>query len=299
MNTDLLLQHSSLAATALVKSFCLILIAQMSLAQAPSTISHQGLLTDPGGSPVADDDYSATFSIYDVPTSGSPLWGQKKVLTTVNGIFNIELGPITGVNFHQDLWLGLQIGSDPEMTDRTKLTSVPSAFGLVMPFEDILVADGFEYTVKDTQWVSIAGNAFHPEVFDDTTAWEGGAFLDHGFQNDYAVAPVTLPHGAIISTFSCTIHDADVGGNLRCSLCTRTSTSACATNLKTVASTGSGGVATYTGGVAQIVDNEDKSYIVRVWPIEPPSNTNYEWSSAGEDLEIVGATIKLLVDGPH
>lgn len=110
-------------------------------AQAPRTISHQGILTDPSGDPVGDATRSMTFGIYDVSSGGSALWTETKSVETVNGVFNTELGssnPITGVNFNKDLWLGVKVGTDAEMTPRGKLTSVPSAFGLVMPFEDTL-----------------------------------------------------------------------------------------------------------------------------------------------------------------
>ena len=43
-------------------------------AQAPRTMSHQGLLTDLGGTPVANASRSMTFKIYDDAVAGTALW---------------------------------------------------------------------------------------------------------------------------------------------------------------------------------------------------------------------------------
>lgn len=140
MRTALLDKHRISRSLIVVAALC---VANLSatFGQAPRTISHQGFLTDLGGSPVADDTRPMTFSIYDLASGGTALWSETKSVATSGGIYNTELGslnPINGVLFNQDLWLGVKVGADPEMVDRTKLTSVPSAFGLVMPFEDTL-----------------------------------------------------------------------------------------------------------------------------------------------------------------
>ncbi|MFV1979884.1 MAG: hypothetical protein ACC655_01910 [Rhodothermia bacterium] len=118
----------------------LVLLQAVTLsAQAPRTISHQGRLTDSGGTPVADASRSMTFNIYNVASGGTALWTETKNVGTVGGVFNTILGsptPITGVDFNQPLWLGIKVASDPEISTRTALTSNPSAFGLVMPFTD-------------------------------------------------------------------------------------------------------------------------------------------------------------------
>lgn len=109
--------------------------------QAPRTISHQGRLTDLSGLPVADASRSMTFKLYDVPSGGSALWSETKSVATVNGVFSTELGSVTslaGVNFDQELWLSVKVDTDAEMPQRTRLTSVPNAIGLVMPYRDSL-----------------------------------------------------------------------------------------------------------------------------------------------------------------
>ncbi|MGA7305082.1 MAG: hypothetical protein WBW88_09420, partial [Rhodothermales bacterium] len=109
-------------------------------AQSSRTISYQGLLTDDLGSPLTDASRTMTFKIYNVDTGGSPLWTESKSVATVDGVFHTILGsdtPLTGFDFDQDLWLGLAVQGDPEM-QRTRLTGVPLALGLVNPYPDTI-----------------------------------------------------------------------------------------------------------------------------------------------------------------
>lgn len=301
MNSYQHLRFSSQVATALFVTLCLAINPEVGRAQAPRTISHQGILTDPSGTPVADASRSMTFAIYDVSSSGSPLWTETKDVETIDGIFNTQLGssnPITGVNFNQDLWLGITVAGDPEMSERTKLASVPSAFGLVMPFEGTLTADQFAYTVEDTLYASIPGSAFAPETIDTMTVWDGGAFTDHSSFLDIAVAPVFLPHGAIIRSVSCTYYDVDTTGDLSCRLCVRSGTSACGTILAGATSSGDAGLETYaSSALSKTVDNENESYVLRVYAVQGPAN--FEWKNAGSDLEVVRANVMYTMARPQ
>jgi hypothetical protein len=98
----------------------------------PGLMNYQGRLTDNGGSPVADGTYNITFNIYQ---SSASLWSESHSVTTNNGFFSVELGSngsplpvwIFGLN---PLWLGITVGTDPEITPRTRLTSVPHAYGV-------------------------------------------------------------------------------------------------------------------------------------------------------------------------
>lgn len=118
--------------------FCmagLSLLCAEAVAQAPRTISHQGLLTDLAGQPVVDSTWSIKFSIHDGSGSGE-IWSSTEAVATTNGIYDVILGPITGVDFHAALELGVKIEpSEPEITPRTPLTSVPSTFALVLPYQ--------------------------------------------------------------------------------------------------------------------------------------------------------------------
>jgi hypothetical protein len=100
-------------------------------AQVPQTISYQGLLTTSSGAPIADGNYNLTFSLYTVPTGGTPIWTETHSSVPVSkGTFSVILGsitPFTGVNFAQQLYLGITKDSDPEFSPRSVLTSAPSS----------------------------------------------------------------------------------------------------------------------------------------------------------------------------
>ena len=101
-------------------------------ALAPHLVSYQGRLTDSGGSPVADAVYSVTFKIYDDPVGGIVLWGETQNVTTSNGLFSVQLGTVTPIDpsavfGDSTTYLAIQVGADPELTPRTRLTSTPYA----------------------------------------------------------------------------------------------------------------------------------------------------------------------------
>jgi hypothetical protein len=95
----------------------------------PALINYQGYLTDDSGNPI-NDTLSMTFSIYDAASDGTQLWTETQSVTVTNGLFNvllgsvnpIEPGDLTGVSY-----LGITVGSDPEMTPRQQLVSVAYA----------------------------------------------------------------------------------------------------------------------------------------------------------------------------
>ena len=97
-------------------------------AQIPRTISYQGVLADAQGNPKADASYTFTFRVYDSPTGGTALWAESKPLLTKRGLFSTVLGNQTSfgpaVQFDKPYWLGIQVGTDPELTPRIAFTSV-------------------------------------------------------------------------------------------------------------------------------------------------------------------------------
>ena len=125
------------SAAILVITFC-----GLSLAQAPLTISHQGVLADTSGQPVSDGMRSITFKIYDSEFGMSELWTETQSVATVGGLFNVILGsitPISGIAFNRQMWLGVTVASNEEITPRTPLTSAPSAFTVSRPYLDTLI----------------------------------------------------------------------------------------------------------------------------------------------------------------
>ncbi len=102
-------------------------VIQNLFAQIPHTISYQGILTDASGNPKPDGNYQFTFYLYDVSTGGTALWNESKSLPISKGLFSTSLGDQTAfgtnVKFDKPYWLGIKVGSDPELTPRLALSS--------------------------------------------------------------------------------------------------------------------------------------------------------------------------------
>ncbi len=105
-----------------------LLICVYSYADVPKMINFQGRLTDASGKFVADGNYSLTFKIYADSTGGSSKWSETKSVAVSKGLFNAILGsqtPIPDSIFnYTNTWLGIQVGADPEMTPRQRLSSL-------------------------------------------------------------------------------------------------------------------------------------------------------------------------------
>ena len=102
--------------------------ASVAFADVPTMINYQGRLTDGAGAPL-DTTVSMEFAIYDDSTGGVLEWAEAHPSVTVEGgTFSIVLGeavPIDDGVFNQpDRWLGITVGSDPELSPRTQLVSV-------------------------------------------------------------------------------------------------------------------------------------------------------------------------------
>jgi hypothetical protein len=121
------------------------------LGQVPRVISHQGVLTQPGGAPVPDQAYDLMFRLYDAPGGGSPLFVEAHAAVPVTGgRYQVILGAITPLTlpFDDAYWVGVQVGSDAEMSPRLALTSAPYTLALALPFRGR--ADGPEPAVRIT-----------------------------------------------------------------------------------------------------------------------------------------------------
>jgi hypothetical protein len=90
----------------------------------------QGRLTDDSGNPL-NGNYSVTFSIYDVSTGGTALCSDTDTVAVADGLFNAQMDFCTSDDIDgQQLWLGITVGSDAEMTPRQGIYAVPYAWGL-------------------------------------------------------------------------------------------------------------------------------------------------------------------------
>ena len=89
------------------------------------TIPYPGHLSDDAGQPVADGAYDFTFTLYDVPTGGTPLWSEvQKGVKVKGGAFVTMLGSVNGIPgevLGKGQWLAVEVRG-PGETDFTALT---------------------------------------------------------------------------------------------------------------------------------------------------------------------------------
>ncbi|UCH09931.1 MAG: hypothetical protein JSU61_12070 [Fidelibacterota bacterium] len=101
-------------------------------AQIPQVLSYQGMISDSLGVPKPDGSYTFTFRLYNIAEGGSDLWTEIKELPVKVGLFHTLLGdqsPLSpALQFDQPYWLGIQVGSEPELAPRIPLTSVGYSF---------------------------------------------------------------------------------------------------------------------------------------------------------------------------
>lgn len=114
----------------------LLSVSSLAHAQVPRLISYQGTLSS-GGNPVPDGSYAITFRLYDAATGGAALYTEAQpAVPVLGGGLSVILGagtPLT-LAFDAPYWVGMQVGSDPEMSPRVALTAAPYALSLALPF---------------------------------------------------------------------------------------------------------------------------------------------------------------------
>jgi hypothetical protein len=126
---------SSLRSNAVALSFGTVLaIATLAFdcdevqAAVPSRVTHQGRLFDANDAPI-DDTLSMTFKLYDA--QGVAVWTESHSVTFTDGYYAVELGSMSPLDSAtlgaNGLMLGVQVGSDPELTPRSRINGVPFA----------------------------------------------------------------------------------------------------------------------------------------------------------------------------
>jgi hypothetical protein len=94
-------------------------------------LSYQGRLADPATGTPKNGTFTMTFRLYDLAGGGTSLWMETKSVGVTNGLFSTLLGDTTALNVDAfnggDLWLGVQVGSDPEALPRIRVAHAPYA----------------------------------------------------------------------------------------------------------------------------------------------------------------------------
>lgn len=112
----------------------ILVLSQWATADVPRSINYQGRITDSNGDPVTGD-YTIEFRISDAPTLGLLLYNSgPQTVAVTNGLFRVNIGeppmPELPISIFEDTnrYLSIKVGSDPEISPRTKITSVPYAY---------------------------------------------------------------------------------------------------------------------------------------------------------------------------
>lgn len=125
----------------------------------PGTLSYQGMLNDAAGQPI-NGSTGITFRLYNTPMGGTALWTETHTSANAvpisNGLFNVLLGSLNpipaSVWSNTNIYLGVQVGNDAEMSPRELIGEVPLAkMGLTVPDGAIgtnQIADGAITTTK-------------------------------------------------------------------------------------------------------------------------------------------------------
>ena len=153
------------------------------------TVQVQGRLTNASGSPITTS-VSVTASIYDVSTGGTARCTDTDTVTPINGLFTFVMDFCTAADFNGDqLFLGLKMGADAEMTPRQEIHAVPYAWGL----RPGAIVKG------DDSYIFIPGSALVKNLSADTTRWDiqanGAAMIYRGASTGSKTIyyPITLP----------------------------------------------------------------------------------------------------------
>lgn len=97
----------------------------------PAVLSYQGVLCDSQSDPLTGT-YTMTFRLYTNTVGGVAFWSEIQSVPVSEGLFSVYLGDVTALDEAlfdgQDLYLGVSVGMDDEMTPRLRLASMPYAF---------------------------------------------------------------------------------------------------------------------------------------------------------------------------
>ena len=293
-------------------------------------LQYQGRLTNPStGQPVTDGTYAMTFNLY-TDSAGSVVWTETKNVSVAGGQFSALVGDVTSLPPSllngQELWLGIKVGADAEMTPRQTIFPVAYAMSLApgavisgslssasvlqainsgtygrglygwatgttgvnygvygrtsspngyagyfsgdvrvygdMSVTGMITTSRVAYSTPRVQYFTIGSEGFVPGSNVDyyNTYGSGGAYIVSG--SGGMVAPVHLPHDAVVTEFRVYYYD-NSAGNLTVTLYRQGFN----TSYYGMASVLSSGTPGYSSGVDTVinsatVDNTSYSYMV-------------------------------------
>jgi len=146
----------------LITGAFIIALTTCAFAGVPHMINYQGKLTDANGNLIPGTvTKSMTFTIYDDSIGGNILWIDTLSVQLTHGVFSVLLGeekPIPNPVFNGGVrYLGVKVGTDPEMSPRKKIGSVAHAFRSEWADTTLNtdMVDGYHYS---STWPTTLGN---------------------------------------------------------------------------------------------------------------------------------------------
>jgi hypothetical protein len=161
------------------------LLALPARADAPPEIPLQGRLTDAAGAPI-DGDVEVRFAIYATEAGGEALFSESQIIHTEGGELVTSIGAMSALELamfrdHGELYLGIAVGSEPEMTPRFPLGSVPYAAFAAHAGDSALLggrsAADFAWSDHDHDFGDLGGLPASLLDGDDDTLYSAGAGL--------------------------------------------------------------------------------------------------------------------------
>lgn len=145
-------------------------------AQVPKNLNYQGYLTDTDGEPIRGD-VQMTFGLYETAMGGTPVWQETQTVQCQEGYYNVifgKSGNLVILPGPRQYYLGVQVGTEPEMTPRHVVTSVMSA----------LFVDGVRFLGDDTTILNKEAGLNNPTGTGNTYVGKGaGVSNTTGNQN--------------------------------------------------------------------------------------------------------------------
>ena len=167
-------------------------VGEMAVAASAVTnsINYQGRLTDSAGEPLSGT-YRMTFRLYDVASGGTALDEDTHTVVVTEGLFNTYINIDPSYFDGRELWLGITVKGDSEMTPRQELRPVPYALSLrpgavingssldcILKVENTYVGKGTGTGVRaySANGYGVYGKGKYGGYF---TTNQGGSFGDH------------------------------------------------------------------------------------------------------------------------
>jgi hypothetical protein len=171
----------------------MVVLGPMEAQAAPRLLPYQGRVTDAAGTPL-NGQFQIQFSLYSVSTGGSALFTQADQVTVTNGLFSVVLGTggfPSGLFDNGNLFVGIKVGADPEMTPRQQLLPVAYALRATEPIDqadhDFTVT--FVVSATDVRFVVVNENG--------TILRQSGGFnVSHSSPGSYNVNHAAIDESA-------------------------------------------------------------------------------------------------------